>query len=188
VIILIEGMDCTGKTTLSKNLLRVLNFEYLKGKGPFNSEKAVDFMKSSLVYCDKESRKKGVYFNLIWERCPIISHLVYSPIVDRVKVEEKIVSKFKRYQSLLISMETIIVYCKASPETVKKRLKEDSVSIGYLKDSKTELLLEKYDEIINSDYNTIPTITLNSSIFNEKEMACETLRQLIKVFGNNYIK
>ena len=186
MIILIEGFDCTGKTTLSNNLLKILKFDYLKAKGPYNTEEALKFVADNLRKYSYKSKTQGVYSNLIWERCPIISHLAYSPIIDKKEVENKILQKFKHYQSIFKELETVVVFCKASPEVVKKRLEQDKESLRYLKMEDIGPMLKKYEEIIWSDYMKLPIIESDTTFLKEEDIVCQVVRDILKKWNEEY--
>ena len=186
MIILIEGFDCTGKTTLSKNLLKIFKFDYLKAKGPYNTEEALNFVADNLrKYCYK-SKTQGVYSNLIWERCPIISHLAYSPTIDKKEVESGVIKKFEHYQSIFKELETVIVFCNASPRIVKKRLEQDKKSLRYLKIEDVEPVLKKYKEIIYSDYIKLPVVEEDTSFSEEEDTVCQAVRDILRKWNEEY--
>lgn len=186
MIILFEGLDKTGKTTIAKELSKITNYPYFKMplekdafKGQYNPE-------ISLIY---ETRKflefveQNVIKNVIIDR-DYASEYVYGKIFreDRY-LEYKIDDFIREYDKRYFRNNLIIVYCykdknEIEDEVIKKEHFE-SIRLRYLdffnKTFNRTLFLNTSDEnlvnqkrkVLEYEYNMKKIDMLNENIYKE---------------------
>lgn len=132
--ILILGMDNTGKTTLSKELLENLknDFKLLNSKGPNQTKEEMEnFIKNNL--------KKDE--NLIFDRFCFFEEMVYGKIL---RGKSKFNYKDKIFK-FIIENDPIIVYCRPNKKIINNWQNREQMD-GVIDNSNQ--LLKQYDKVI----------------------------------------
>lgn len=173
-VILIEGLDGTGKTTLADSL------SDLKGWPIVNLFEGRNKTFLNKIEIKSETYHEDIYFMDFWKRIGkptvikdrgILSGVVYNDDVNRFKALEY---WYRGYNT----NEMKIIILQASNKTIIERDKdwED-------KENELNLLRKKYEKII--DYLKIRNfnlIELNSEKMNQKEILSEVEKWLTKNF------
>lgn len=141
-MLIITGMDNSGKTTLANQVVDIFNimreedekeFQILKSPGPIG-EAQKDWVVQQLVSYIPEN-------HLIYERFPILEELVYGKILRRSSVFDYNDSYFQ----LLKKQNPVIVYTRPSRHRIFQF--EDRPQMDGIIDNKN-LLLDTYDDLI----------------------------------------
>lgn len=102
-MIIVEGCDNTGKTTLIDKLCEAYGLTKAKPPGPAPREELIEFMKGITLM----TRKQGT--NIIVDRFPLYSEPVYG--VTLRGVSALTVSDYQRYEAQLRIHDPLIIYC-----------------------------------------------------------------------------
>lgn len=135
-VIIVEGCDCSGKTTLIKELHDKTGFEVVKGSDFKMAENGIEHMYNYMI--DVFSKKE----NIILDRS-FISNMVYAPLFDKNSLTYLQISNLiKKAMG-----KSFTIYLHSSPETIKERLiiRGDD----YIKVENIEDIIESYDKTIN---------------------------------------
>lgn len=147
--IVVFGPDNSGKTTLSKQISSVLDFEYSHSPGPVPIEKMLEYMEENL-------NKKE---NVVFDRFPIIEEKTCGKVLrgfnkfDPVGEEE--VSRF-------LSKIDLFIYCNPKAEIIKnwqereqmEGVKENIISLIYAYDKLNFELIKSNYPVIRYDWTT----------------------------------
>lgn len=166
-MIIVEGMDNTGKTTLIKSLVKDLDLTHIKSPGPKDSLASFSWVIESL----KEKRK-----NIIYDRYFLISERVYGPVLRGEDV-------FGDYTfdlvSLMLRKSPLIIYCRPPELTIKDWGDRDQMA-GVK--SQYSSLLTRYDWIIE----LIGEIACNSTLVHKYDYtdgcAYNTVKSVVKTY------
>jgi cellulose biosynthesis protein BcsQ len=147
MLIIIEGMDNTGKSTLAKQLAEDLQIDLRHSKG-----KDIDMSDNLLdIYWDS---KKG---HLITDRINLISEVVYGPILRN---QNKLEKTKKIWWEIYDSLEIVIIYCRPSLGMILQSMSEREQMEGVI--DNTEQLLLAYDrEILQLEKDKKPIFRYN---------------------------
>jgi len=136
-LIIIEGFDNTGKTTLAKELQRVLHFDYLHSPGPMDKGKQM---------MDWALREMAADRYAIYDRLSIISDPVYAPIVRKERSAYETTQRGQAIRELLRVSPHLIIYCRpANAKIIRFGNREQMIGVI---DHAYELL-DRYDRHIN---------------------------------------
>jgi hypothetical protein len=141
-VVILEGPDGGGKTTLAKKLVE-RGFDY-KHEGPPTKKNVIDYYKIKIN--DALNTKGDTVFDRLW-----LGERVYGPIC---RDEDKVgVMGHRLFDRLLASKPILMYYCCPSLETARKnyqiKLNEPS---DYLKSTvKWNIVYERYLEVIGFD-------------------------------------
>lgn len=133
-MIVVEGVDNTGKTTLAKFLAEQLGFVYMHNPGPPNEQTQPEwvlFIEDSLL--DVENR--------VYDRHPIISEAVYGPIL-----RDKDTLKGTGYIVRLVELNPIIIYCRPPASVIENTILDREQLEGVA--DNLGVLLDVYDDYI----------------------------------------
>lgn len=135
-MIIIEGMDNTGKSTLAKKLNEQFGLRIIKRSGPpkDNGEFLLDTL--SFLVLNPQA---------IFDRHPIISEGIYGPILRDVNVFETEGTTWEFYIDRMVTNNPLIIYCRPPTEKVLC-FKPNSQMSGVEENAKR--LLQKYDALI----------------------------------------
>lgn len=113
MIIIIEGADGSGKTTLAEKLAKQTGFELVHRSQPKTEEE-----KAKMLDMYTTTIKSGK--NMIFDRC-WYSEMVYGPIMR----DASVISYPKMYEleRLLTRRGALLIYCKDTPEILWHRCK-----------------------------------------------------------------
>lgn len=133
-MIVVEGVDNTGKTTLIKRLMRCFpQLEYVKSLGPATEREMIDFV---MKYFEMKDNK-----NIIFDRFPLIVESVYGPVVrDACKIHHDRIVKLDK---LFRRQRPLIIYCDRSLEDILKTFHEREQMEGV--EDKIEALKAYYE-------------------------------------------
>jgi GTPase SAR1 family protein len=152
MLIVIEGMDGTGKTTLAKKLQEKFpQFEYQKpvpSEGP--EGQTADYMINWMADRFKEIRSGA---NYIMDRINLVSEEIYGPICrggSRLGADSITNVRMIDLMSKFFSLHPIIIYCRPDNDTIIDNLKNDGVfqMSGVLENS--EKLIDAYDRFFGA--------------------------------------
>lgn len=104
MLIVIEGLDNTGKTTLSNFISETFKFEYLHS----NRKKTKTEMLEYVYDLSEISNSR----NIVMDRFPLVSEFVYGPIV-RNQLLLSIKDFFEAWKHILVNMP-FIIFCEVS--------------------------------------------------------------------------
>lgn len=132
-MVIIEGMDNSGKTTLAKRLCEKLNLELVPSTGDTD-------LTTRHIFHTRMCRQKKPY---VIDRTPAISELVYGPpLRGRVRLHDPEMSLHE-----LISSDPVLVYCRPSSQCILD-FKSDIPQMAGVIDNAPELL-QRYDQLMN---------------------------------------
>lgn len=166
-MIIVEGMDNSGKTTLIKSLTRDLPLSIIKSPGPKDSL-------ASFLWVIQTLREKKK--DIIYDRYFLISERVYGPIIRGEDV-------FGDYTfdliSLMLRKSPLIIYCRPSDETIKNWGSRDQMA--GVKNNFHDLVT-RYDWIMS----LIEEIACNSTLIHPYDythpMAYSTVKSVVKTY------
>lgn len=109
-MIIVEGPDNSGKTTLSNRLAKDLDFEVIHSPGPLDrGVKMISWLFNEMV-----QQKEGV----IYDRISLISDMVYANII---RSEDSFYTKrgyIQGFKELLAATPHLIIFCRPSDNTI----------------------------------------------------------------------
>ena len=149
MIIIVEGMDNTGKTTLIEKLHKNLGFPIIKSLGNATQEAHVGWL-IDLLHKHEEND------HVLVDRCPLISEFVYGPLIRHRNVMWSIAQD---WWDELLKIGVIVIYCRPSRDTILGTLTEREQMEGVV--SQGTKLLDTYDELMISIRNRLPLIVYN---------------------------
>lgn len=156
-IFIIEGVDCTGKTTLAKELAKRTGYEIVKGSSFEIAKNGANYMFEYMSrLLDRENIIIDRFFHSNW---------VYSDVYNYDKMT---IEQFSALANK-VNHRALLVYLYANPDTIIKRMRERGEN--YVDEKDVEILLQKYQEIfqhsvlgnkmviqINTDFAKHPVI------------------------------
>lgn len=160
-MIIVEGMDNSGKTTLCEKLESKSNFPVIHSPGPpqvVGIEAWFSFVRDTLtreVPC-------------IYDRHPIFSEYIYGPLLRGVNMLSD-----KDYLSKLVKKDPLVIYCRPADSIIVDF--KDTIQMNGVKE-KALMLIKAYDDFMNLfrangrvydyDYNLDPTDEKVMEVFN----------------------
>lgn len=174
MIILLEGPDKCGKSTLAKNLSKLLDLPIKKHSETSSAQEAAG--SAIEVLSDYSGGDE------IWDRFYYPSDLIYSNIAGDYYIPEALKKWYKwDVSEQLLAYDVILVYCYAPIEDILHRLEEEPDHYVN-KDQLTEVVKE-YRNIVFNELQDFPRIVLNSGYLDEEGMVIEFYNQLLKIKG-----
>lgn len=110
MVIVAEGPDGTGKTTLCRLLAEATGLQLHPSLGPCRD--AAEMRRRSRILLSEDG---------IWDRCDLISELVYGVVIRGGTVLPD--AELWRCTELLMQRHPILFYCRLEEETLLQRLK-----------------------------------------------------------------
>lgn len=157
MIIIIEGPDGAGKTTLCQQLLTSIPGSELKHFGaPATKEEALNYYKVYVDLLKYYDRSKVLIIDRCW-----YSDMVYGPIMRNTQ------EMSQEYADMLAGMVVacgggMIIYCTAGVNTLWSRCKKRGET--YIKDSGTlKLIHDRYEEVMKNCVQFLPVIRYDTS-------------------------
>ena len=138
MIIIIEGPDGSGKTTLANKLSKQTGYPVVHRSAPKSDEE-----KAAMMNMYKQAIKESK--NIIFDRC-WYSEMAYGPIMR----DASVISFPEMYEleKLLCKKGGLIIYCTDKPDVLWKRCQERGED--YITDISTHTkICEGYDELMN---------------------------------------
>lgn len=146
MIIIVEGMDGSGKTTLVKHLfypLKLIPRKFVKSFGPEQdyqlklvADTVAELKELEIYYL----WKKSIY--RLYDRFPLISEAVYGPILRGSNCFGELHSHLLRQ---LLFLEPLIIYCRPEKGIIRENLQKSQQMEGVKEHF--EELLAAYDKI-----------------------------------------
>lgn len=129
MLIILEGADGVGKSTIAKRLARILN--------------------AKIVHCTKDTPNDLAYFRSILyaseDQHIIADRFCYGQFVYQPEEERKLTrEELYRLESDMLGLGAKVVYVTASPNTIQARLDKRSEVPMY----PVEELLERFDRVM----------------------------------------
>ena len=148
-MIIIEGMDGSGKTILAQQLsIRLGNVpikRFVTSEGPTNYDLLVEKVKTALAELHDQvmQNQRPV---VIYDRFSLISEAVYGTIL---RGRNHFGDEWLALIDLLLSLDPIVIYCRPSSEFILQNIREtaDSQMEGVV--SKARELINAYDELMS---------------------------------------
>jgi hypothetical protein len=133
-MVVLEGPDGGGKTTLAELLCKTLGYEHVRSEGPEKQPGEIDERIERYFY------EYGVRQNVLFDRHPCVSQLAYSLIHAQTAPNDRLIRRFYADRPL-------IIYCRPDPEKVTHTSTGAWDTPDYMKkvDESYSLLLEWYD-------------------------------------------
>jgi len=168
-IIIIEGCDCAGKSTIAELLSKKTGYKIVKGSSFQISELGGDGMYDHMSkLLDRE--------NIIIDRF-YMSNLVYGTLFDYPLMN------YLQFDELAdkTSKNALMVYVTASEEKIKNRMMARGDDM--IKSENVRSILEKYDEVLSSNLGQSLALNINTSNISKEEMPLAV--SMILEFSNN---
>lgn len=164
-IIVIEGSDCTGKTTLIEQLSSQLNFKIIKGSSFEHSqctnaelfEKFKDMTKERMVVFDRF----------------IYSNEVYAQLYDDFAILN---DEQRREIELVVSDRAVVIYLEADIQTLTNRI--DVRGDDYVTVDKFQSIKDKYEESL-SKIQHVKFIRIDTSNLSKEEVLNKVLSEVM---------
>lgn len=132
-MIVVEGMDNTGKTTLVNKLAEEFDLKVVKSPGPVDQG-----LENSLKWMQETLENKDL--QVIYDRYPLISERIYGPIIRKKDILapywDKLVRKF-------LLREPLLIYCRPPIKDILNFGEREQME-GVIE--RAEELAELYDE------------------------------------------
>jgi len=167
-MIIIEGVDNTGKTTLTRLLAKDLGLEVIQS--PSHLRGCADMYR----WVDDEIAKQPLY-PAIYDRFPLISEMVYGPILRGST--PKLSSKYNGWAQ---DANVLFIYCRPPLHKILEwgnREQMDGVK------EHVKLLVRRYDKVM-LNYKTRGWGVVRYD-YNEMDAYCK-VRSLVKLYINDY--
>ena len=157
MIIIVEGMDGTGKTTLVQQLahrLEVQPTKFVGSLGPSDDYRLdlVSRTRSEITELEIASAKGGSIKRL-YDRFPLISEAIYGPIL---RGRNCFGGLYYPLRSRLLALETVIIYCRPNRDVIQANVQQAPQMSGVLEhfgellDAYDKLFVELTDSPVNS--------------------------------------
>jgi len=147
MIIIVEGMDGTGKTTLVQQLAHHLDVESKKfvksSSGPDEDYKSilVDNTVSEINELETASAE-GRPIKRLYDRFPLISEAVYGPIL---RGHNCFGDQYHPLRSRLLALKTVIIYCRPHRDVIQANIQQAPQMSGVQEHFRE--LLSAYDKL-----------------------------------------
>lgn len=142
MIILNLGVDNTGKTTLSKRILKEFPYYgYVKPFGPLN-QKTQKNITTGILNVVKHRNNTPI----LYERFPLLDEMVYGEVLrgrSNFKIGHEL---YKQFLETLKSHDYFIIYNRPTTEIILRTLEEREQMDGVV--DNVFVLLERYDSLI----------------------------------------
>ena len=134
-MIIVEGPDGSGKTTLIKHLQSIATFYMYHSKGPVTDLKD-GLMRTNALYTYP--------FNSIMDRCVLISEPIYGPIVRNIDIFDQHLTGL--WQRLKEKIDPTIIMCSPPYDTAEENIKniEEVYNKSWKTDDHLDLVIKKY--------------------------------------------
>lgn len=147
-MLIVEGMDNAGKTTLAKKLQEKFDLkEIVKSPGPVSYRKLFIFADKWLSLMEKLVLKteKINKYPFLHDRFPAFSDQVYGPVLRGINPFNEL-DEGKWLMGRLMNVRPAVIYCRPVTETIIK-FDEDQEQMEGVKDHAL-VLLGRWDELM----------------------------------------
>src|SRR5690606_20603646 len=164
--IILEGCDCTGKTTFAKKLAEKTGFEIVKGSSFEISKLGADGMYQFMVDVLK---RKDVIIDRLY-----LSNLIYGAKYDYPMMTEE------QYASLsdMTNLFSLVVYLYARVSVIQHRMLkrgDDKIEIEDIED-----ILNRYNEALYGEFRPRTVLSIDTSLI-DIDKATNMVKELYKV-------
>lgn len=143
-IILVEGVDGSGKTTLIWNL-RQQSKTYFWIASSSGRPKTVPELQDAMHWIGQASYLK---LPVVCDRFPIISETVYGPILRGSNLLDQLTRRDQANATALLSEVDRVIYCRPPREIVKDNISKIPQMEGVVK--RIDDLYDRYDAVMES--------------------------------------
>lgn len=157
MIVIVEGMDGTGKTTLIQQLAHYLDVKpkkFIKSSGPYEDFKRTLVASTIPEINELETASaKGAPIKRLYDRFPLISEAVYGPIL---RGRNCFGDQYYSLRSRLLALKTVIIYCRPDRDVIYTNVQQTPQMKGVLEhfgellDAYDKLFVELTDSPVNS--------------------------------------
>ena len=173
MLIIVEGVDCSGKTTLVNQLSEFTGFKIHKYSYNGEGEIACGVTMSHLFGRFNHSE--------ILDRCHFISNLIYGNVVDGYKHPKAIYDWYVHdVQDRLNQLNTFFLYCVADYDILINRLLESKHGEEYVNKDDIRNLLKGYEDFLRNEMR-VPYVILDSGKLNKEEMFEGAVKGIFKL-------
>jgi hypothetical protein len=145
-MIIIEGMDNTGKSVLQDRLCLEYGLEGVHSPGPHESDTVLSWIIESF------NKDRGVL--IIFDRFPLVSEAIYGPIIRGHNVFDESPLGLQLQKRMQEEVKPLIVYCKPPEEYVTKWNDRDQMA-G---------VIENYQKLLFAYDNLMERLRINFSV------------------------
>lgn len=146
MIIIVEGMDGTGKTTLVQQLahrLEVQPRKFVGSLGPGDDYRSALVSRTRSEITELESAAAGGRpVKRLYDRFPLISEAVYGPVLRGRNCFGGLYYPLRRR---LLALKAMIIYCRPSKEVIRANIQQAPQMSGVLEHFGE--LLDAYDKL-----------------------------------------
>lgn len=180
-MIVIEGMDNCGKTTLAHNIIHELkkfnikNVEYQHSPGPDTPENMVN---RTYEYLRMANDKKN---RILFDRLHVVSDQVYAQVLSRTNVFKDTPEGVRVLRAFILA-QPLIIYCRPSMDRIVG-FEDGRDQMKGVKENSFELI-EAYDRLMGS-LNQHPEIGRWSVLYDYTKEFRDFKKVVVKV--RNYI-
>lgn len=142
MIIIVEGMDGTGKTTLVQQLahrLEVKPGKFVGSLGPSDDYRLALVNRTISEITELEiASAEGRPINRLYDRFPLISEAIYGPIL---RGRNCFGVRYYPLRRRLLALKTMIIYCRPNREVIQANIQQAPQMSG---------VLEHFGELLNA--------------------------------------
>lgn len=154
-IIVVEGVDASGKSTLMENLRTVPGY-FLLIRHSCRPLKVFDLMRF-LKFIENEASS----MMLVVDRHPLISEPIYGPLLRRNNLVERVFTPNQVVQRLEKTISRVI-YCRPPKEAILHNLNNRPQLTGV--NEHIHQLLDDYDQLMMKLSNLIPVVNYDYTV------------------------
>jgi len=146
MIIIVEGMDGTGKTTLVQQLAHRLGVQpskFVGSLGPSDDYRLVLVDRTiSEIHELEIASAEGRAIKRLYDRFPLISEAVYGPVL---RGRNCFGGLYYPLRSRLLALKTVIIYCRPDRDVIQANVQQAPQMSGVLEHFSK--LLDAYDKL-----------------------------------------
>lgn len=169
MILLVEGVDKTGKSTLVEGIRQKLRWPIFKFSQQPDAQTAVHT-------CLKGLNAARHFTHVIFDRFPHPDDLIYAPIIEGTSPSREILDFHKNeIETAMLQQSVRLIYCEASIETIEARMAEaKGFDVDdYVLPSHITAIIKGYEQFL--DKTRLPVCRLDSSKMTPEEMVREAI-------------
>lgn len=146
MIVIVEGMDGTGKTTLVQQLAHHLDMKpkkFVKSSGP-DEDCRITLVASTISEINEleTASAEGRPIKRLYDRFPLISEAVYGPIL---RGRNCFGGLYYPLRGRLLALKTAIIYCRPNRDVIQANVQQAPQMSGVLEHF--DELLDAYDKL-----------------------------------------